>query len=235
MSGGIRILSGGVGGAGSRGVAPGLRGQVVEFRLRVPQSLGFAAEDAFRGAFDSLAEFGDIGAGGAFGSGGLRKKAAIDQLGADVQKVAGVHLAGAAHRVIELLRQKRLGVFRLFGDVFHAGDEVGQRALLAGDLLNELLTLRGVVQGLLLGMSERFEAAPDFALLAVQVARLAAQLAHLVGELAGGLAAHVLAQVLQSLLRARAGGQGLGNGFVADFLGGALGVGAGLLQLLACF
>ena len=68
LSGGIRILSGGVGGAGSRGVAPGLRGQVVEFRLRVPQSLGFAAEDAFCGAFDSLAEFGDIGAGGAFGS-----------------------------------------------------------------------------------------------------------------------------------------------------------------------
>jgi hypothetical protein len=35
-----------------------------------------------------------------------------------------------------LLREQRLRAFRLFGQVLHPGDEIGQRALLAGHLLN---------------------------------------------------------------------------------------------------
>jgi len=143
-----------------------------------------------------------------------------------------MHLIRAPEDVVKLFGEERLSRFGLLGHRPHFAQEIGQRDLLAGHLLNQRLPLRGSVQRLLRRIVQPIQVARNLALLVRHVARLVPHSPHLLGELAGGLLPQVFTQGLQVLLRARAGRQCFGNRLPFKFLRGPLHIGAGLLQLL---
>ena len=143
-----------------------------------------------------------------------------------------MRLVSAPQRVVKFLRQQRLGGFGLLSHVAHSGKQVRQRALLLRHLLDELLALGRIIQGLFLAVAHRIQLVHDLILLLRQVARLISQIAHLLGELAGGLLPQIVPQILHRLLRARASGERLRSGVIFHLLRGAFHVRARLIQLL---
>ena len=185
--------------------------EFVEFGPGETQGVGFVAEDFLGGGFDVFLELFDAARGGLLGSFGLIGavvKSKVPRFGEGFTDLIHHRLP---HRLVERVREERLGDFGLLAEGAHLFDDFLELRCLIGERLGEFaaLALALGIEVLIGGLSGHF--LNGFAhglLLFGKLAGGVAQGLHLTGELARGLFAEFLLHLLELLLRA---GRGVGR------------------------
>ena len=212
--------------------------EFVEFAPRQTHGVGFVPEDFLGGGFDVFLEFLDPAGGGLLGGFGLFGaivKSKIPRFGEGFTDLIHHRLA---HRLVESIREERLGDFGLLAERAHLFDDFLELRRLIGERLGEITTLAlGCgVKVLIGGLSAHFfHGFTNGLLLLGESTGGVAQGFHLTGELARGLFAEFLLHLFELLLRTGRGVGRLGEFTRLKILGSLANVLAGLVELLFFF